>query len=319
MMSIQHPGRSLCLLLAFSLAMGAQGQVFNYEPYDDSDLLGDFERPKQLHFGMNINIGKAGGASSVFYNGTGMHELGDVFREMLTIPERLDWNSVSGGTANTVRNQIAQSLGIANAGGMSVATYPIDQRYDVGFGFGLRVMQRFNLENAVVLDVDIWRLKSRGAWQLDTGELPDQGQGSTDLRDFGIFGSEDRMAMGLGYRTASPIDRSASWIFELGGTMMASRIRDHYIEVAGQTYDMIVPRGGQVGVGAIQDLTWGVGYGGYVRIGAEAYMDAGAGLELSYRLGYDAVVLGLSDFRVFNHALTLTWLFPPPQVSSATF
>ena len=202
---------------------------------------------------------------------------------------------------------------------MSVATYPIDQRYDVGFGFGLRVMQRFNLENAVVLDVDIWRLKSRGAWQLDTGELPDQGQGSTDLRDFGIFGSEDRMAMGLGYRTASPIDRSASWIFELGGAMMASRIRDHYIEVAGQTYDMIVPRGGQVGVGAIQDLTWGVGYGGYVRIGAEAYMDAGAGLELSYRLGYDAVVLGLSDFRVFNHALTLTWLFPPPQVSSATF
>ena len=319
MMSIQHPGRSLCLLLAFSLAMGAQGQVFNYEPYDDSDLLGDFERPKQLHFGMNINIGKAGGASSVFYNGTGMHELGDVFREMLSIPERLDWNSVSGGTANTVRNQIAQSLGIANAGGMSVATYPIDQRYDVGFGFGLRVMQRFNLENAVVLDVDIWRLKSRGAWQLDTGELPDQGQGSTDLRDFGICGSEDRMAMGLGYRTASPIDRSASWIFELGGTMMASRIRDHYIEVAGQTYDMIVPRGGQVGVGAIQDLTWGVGYGGYVRIGAEAYMDAGAGLELSYRLGYDAVVLGLSDFRVFNHALTLTWLFPPPQVSSATF
>ena len=319
MMSIQHPGRSLCLLLAFSLAMGAQGQVFNYEPYDDSDLLGDFERPKQLHFGMNINIGKAGGASSVFYNGTGMHELGDVFREMLSIPERLDWNSVSGGTANTVRNQIAQSLGIANAGGMSVATYPIDQRYDVGFGFGLRVMQRFNLENAVVLDVDIWRLKSRGAWQLDTGELPDQGQGSTDLRDFGIFGSEDRMAMGLGYRTASPIDRSASWIFELGGTMMASRIRDHYIEVAGQTYDMIVPRGGQVGVGAIQDLTWGVGYGGYVRIGAEAYMDAGAGLELSYRLSYDAVVLGLSDFRVFNHALTLTWLFPPPQVSSATF
>ena len=319
MMSIQHPGRSLCLLLAFSLAGGIQGQVFNYEPYDDSDLLGDFERPKQLHFGMNINIGKAGGASSVFYNGTGMHELGDVFREMLSIPERLDWNSVSGGTANTVRNQIAQSLGIANAGGMSVATFPIDQRYDVGFGFGLRVMQRFNLENVVVLDVDIWRLKSRGAWQLDTGELPDQGQGSTDLRDFGIFGSEDRMAMGLGYRTASPIDRSASWIFELGGTMMASRVRDHYIEVAGRTYDMIVPRGGQVGVGAIQELTWGVGYGGYLRIGAEAYMDAGAGLELSYRLGYDAVVLGLSDFRVFNHALQLTWLFPPPQVSTATF
>ncbi len=319
MMVIQYRWKSMYLVLCLCLAGGASGQVFNYEPYDDSDLLGEFERPKQLHFGMNINVGRAGGASSVFYNGTGSSDLGDVFRELLSIPERLDWNSLAGGTANTVRNQIAQSLGIANAGGMSVATYPIDQRYDVGFGFGLRVMQRFNLENAVVCDVDIWRLKSRGAWQLNTGELPDQGQGSTDLRDFGIFGAEDRMGLSLGYRTASPIDRSTSWIFELGGTMMASRIRDHYIEVSGQTYDLIVPRGGQVGVGAIQDLTWGVGYGGYVRIGAEAYMDAGAGLELSYRLGYDSVVLGLSDFRVFNHTLQLTWLFPPPQVSSASF
>ena len=85
-------------------------QVFNYEPYDDSDLLGEFERPKKLHFGMNINVVKPGGASSVFYNGTGFSELGDVFRELISIPERLDWNSVQGGSGNTVRNQIAQSL-----------------------------------------------------------------------------------------------------------------------------------------------------------------------------------------------------------------
>ena len=310
-------GGFLAALLLLSLE--AQAQVYNYEPEKDEDELDLFERPKQLHFGMNINVGKAGGAPSVFYNGTGFSDLGDVFRELISIPERLDWNSLAGGTGNTVRNQIAQSLGIANAGGMSVATYPIDQRYDVGFGFGLRVVQRFNLENAAVLDVDIWRLKSRGAWQLNTGEAPDVGQGFTDLRDFGIFASEDRMAMSLGYRTASPIDRSASWIFELGGTMMAARIRDHYIEVAGNTYDLIVPRGGQVNTGAIQDLRWGIGYGGYVKLGAEAYMDAGAGLELSYKLGYDGVVLGLSDFRVFNHTLQLTWLFPPPQVAAATF
>lgn len=294
-------------------------QVFNYEPYDDSDLLGDFERPKKLHFGMNINVVKAGGASSVFYNGTGLSDLGDVFRELISIPERLDWNSVAGGSGNTARNQIAQSLGIADAGAMSVASYPIDQRYDISFGFGLRVMQRFNLENAIVLDMDIWRLKSRGAWQLNTGQLPDQGQGSTDLRDFGIFAAEDRMQFNLGYRTASPIDRSASWIFELGGTMTATRIRDHYIEVAQNTYDLIVPRGGQVFTGGTPDLTWGIGYGGYVRIGAEAYLDAGAGLEVAYRLGYDGIVIGLSDYRVFNHGLQLTWLFPPPQVAAASF
>ena len=110
-----------------------------------------------------------------------------------------------------------------------------------------------------------------------------------------------------------------SWIFEVGGNLTASRIKEHYIEVSGNTYDLIVPIGGQVGTGQQQELTWGIGYGGYLRLGAEAYMDAGAGLELSYRLGYDGVVLGTSDFRVFNHGLQLTWLFPPPQVAAASF
>lgn len=306
------------LPLILLLPLTGWGQVYNYDPVDEDDV-DQFERPRKLHFGMNINVGKPGGASSVFYNGTGFGELGDVFRELISIPERLDWNSVAGGTANTVRNRIAQDLGLPDAGAMSVASYPIDQRYDVSFGFGLRIMQRFNLENSVVLDLDIWRLKSRGAWQLDTGMLPDQGQGSTDLRDFGIFAAEDRMQALLGYRTASPIDRSASWIFELGGTLTATRIRDHYIEVAQSTYDLIVPRNGQVFGAGTPDLTWGIGYGAYVKLGAEAYLDAGAGLELSYRVAYDGVVIGLSDYRVFNHGLQLTWLFPPPQVAAATF
>ena len=304
--------------LVFAVHGTGLAQVYNYEPYNEDDLE-DFERPKKLHFGMNINVGKAGGGSSVFYNGTGLGELGDVFRELISIPERLDWNSVASGTGNSVRNQIAQQLGLADAGAMSVATYPIDQRYDVGFGFGLRVMQRFNLENAIVMDVDIWRLKSRGAWQLDTGMLPDQGQGATDLRDFGIFASEERMQFHLGYRTASPVDKSVSWIFELGGSMTAARIREHYIEVNQSTYDLIVPRQGQIFGAGTPELTWGVGYGGYVRLGAEAYLEAGAGMELAYCLGYDGVVLGNSDFRVFNHGLQLTWLFPPPQMTSASF
>ena len=48
-------------------------------------------------------------------------------------------------------------------------------------------------------------------------------------------------------------------------------------------------------------------------------MDAGAGLEVAYRLGYDGIVIGLSDYRVFTHGLQLTWLFPPPQVAAASF
>ncbi len=54
---------------------------------------------------------------------------------------------------------------MANAGAMSVATYPIDQRYDVGFGFGLRVMQRFS-----------WR--SHWYWMYDLAVESRAGRGS---------------------------------------------------------------------------------------------------------------------------------------------
>ena len=89
--------------------------------------------------------------------------------------------------------------------------------------------------------------------------------------------------------------------------------------MAQTTYDLIVPRDGQIFGAGTPDLTWGVGYGGYVRIGAEAFLDAGAGLELAYVLGYDGIVIGREDYRVFNHGLQLTWLFPPPQTASASF
>jgi len=40
---------------------------------------------------------------------------------------------------------------------------------------------------------------------------------------------------------------------------------------------------------------------------------------VAYRFGYDGIAIGLSDYRVFNHGLQLTWLFPPPQVATASF
>ena len=89
-------------------ARNGRGPGANYEPYDDSDLLGDFERPRKLHFGMNINVGKAGGASSVFYNGAGTGELGDVFRGSSAFPSA--WTgTVAEGSGNTVRNRIRTS------------------------------------------------------------------------------------------------------------------------------------------------------------------------------------------------------------------
>ena len=46
-------------------------------------------------------------------------------------------------------------------------------------------------------------------------------------------------------------------------------------------------------------------------------------LGYSFAIGFNSIlsgiVIGLSDYRVFNHGLQLTWLFPPPQVATASF
>ena len=222
------------MVLALAVHGTAQAQVFNYEPYDDSDLLGDFERPRKLHFGMNINVGKAGGASSVFYNGTGTGELGDVFRELISIPERLDWNSVAGGSGNTAQQQIAQVL-VADAGAMSVASIQ-----------STNVTMSASASVCASCSGSIWRTPLPSIWTFGAQEPGRQWNRAASRPRAGrptfgtlVFSPRGPHAVRLGYRTASPIDQSALDI-RGGGKLDATRIRQHYIGGA-NTYDLSSP------------------------------------------------------------------------------
>jgi hypothetical protein len=289
-------------------------QVYNYDPYTDKDLEGEFERPRKLQFGMRLGAVLGGAASTAFYNGLGTYELGDGSANLYSIEDRLNL----GGANSPTRSSVLDLLNVTDFY-IPADGYPTAARYDPVVLMGVRVLQRFNLENSIVFDADFVRLRSRAAWQLVTNLLPDQGQGTEDRRDFGIFGEEERFMVHLGYRTASPIDKSASYVIGLGVNMVSTRITDHYvvIEGGGRTEEFALITSYNAGqTGPATGALTGTGFGAYIRVGAEAYVPNGSGVELTYRLGYDAIKLGRETFRTLDHALVLTWLMPPPKISS---
>ena len=304
---------SLILFAALTAHMlpSLHAQVHNYDPYTDDDLKDPLERAKKLQFGVRMGAMIAGGGPTAFYDGRGGFELGDGSANLYSIEERLNL----GGANSTTRSEVLNLLNVTDFY-IPADGYPTPDSYDPAVLMGVRVLQRFNLANSIVLDVDFIRLRSRAAWQLVTNLLPDQGQGTEDRRDFGIFGEEERLQFHLGYRTASPIDKSASYVLGLGVNMVSTRITDHYVEIEDRTFDLITTftQNGQTGP-ATGSLT-GTSFGAYGRIGLEAYVPNGSGVELTYRIGYDAIVLGQETFRAFNHVLALTWLMPPPKISS---
>jgi hypothetical protein len=283
-------------------------QVYNYDPYTNQDLEGEFERPRKLQFGMRLGAALGGAASTAFYNGQcGNKEdndgepcdIGDGSANLYSIEDRLNL----GGANSLTRSSVLDLLNVT----------------DPAVLMGVRVLQRFNLGNSIVFDADFVRLRSRAAWQLVTNLLPDQGQGTEDRRDFGIFGEEERFMVHLGYRTASPIDKSASYVLGLGVNMVSTRITDHYvvIEGGGRTEEFALITSYNAGqTGPATGALTGTGFGAYIRVGAEAYVPNGSGVELTYRLGYDAIKLGRETFRTLDHSLVLTWLMPPPKISS---
>ena len=187
--------------------------------------------------------------------------------------------------------------------------------YDPGLMMGLKLLYFWNPESALVMSIDVVNLNAAGPWTLETDLLPGSGQGSNDIRVYGIFGKERRMLGTFGYRTAAYIIEEASWIFELGGTATAVQIKDNFIMVENNTYDLITfYNGAGQYSGAGSNLT-SMGFGYYAVVGLEAMFDEGGNLEANFRVSRDNIRLGKGDGAyqetLWNFAVYVTWIIPP--------
>lgn len=276
-------------------------------------------RRKGIEFGVNMGIYNANDKSALFYNGDGWYDLGDNSATLYSIEERLQL----GTTAATVQNIIGtESFEIP------WDAYSYDMRYDPALMMGLKTVYFWNPESALILNIDACNLKAYGPWTMHIAGLPGQGQGSDNIKLYGVFGQERRMITSLGFRTSMYIVEDAAWIFELGGTITGTQIKRNFINIENQTFDLITLYQGPGQFSNATSRLTSVGYGFYTAIGLEALFEEGGNLEANLRISRDKIHLGSKnpldvsyDSNLWNAALYVTWMIPPHigQIVSQTF
>jgi hypothetical protein len=302
--------------------LGALLAISPLLPAQDWDDWDDYESAyvparKGIEFALNFGVYQGHHkAANEFFSGISgeVYELSDPTASLMTIEERLGVNSVN----SMVWNQVMNSIGL-EAGEFEYIEYPLyseslrlyGMRYTPGTLMGLQTLLFFNPESALVLHVDaINGLKSEGAWNMVTNEIV-QGAGSENRRTFGIFSEEDRFQLTLGYRTAAYIVDEASWTFELGGTMLATQIKQNYVRIQNTNYQLLAaPIGNGQFSNATSSLT-STGFGAYAAVGMELFFEEGGNLMLTARVSRDRVVMGTYEDNLLQGALYLTWVIPP--------
>lgn len=302
--------------------LGALLAISPLLPAQDWDDWDDYESAyvparKGIEFALNFGVYQGHHkAANEFFSGISgeVYELSDPTASLMTIEERLGVNSVN----SMVWNQVMNSIGL-EAGEFEYIEYPLyseslrlyGMRYTPGTLMGLQTLFFFNPESALVLHVDaINGLKSEGAWNMVTNEIV-QGAGSENRRTFGIFSEEDRFQLTLGYRTAAYIVDEASWTFELGGTMLATQIKQNYVRIQNTNYQLLAaPIGNGQFSNATSSLT-STGFGAYAAVGMELFFEEGGNLMLTARVSRDRVVMGTYEDNLLQGALYLTWVIPP--------
>jgi len=300
------------LMVMSSSALHAQ----NWDDWDDYDAAYVPAR-KGVEFALNFGVYQGHHkAANEFYSGYSgeIYELNDPIANLMTIEERLQINN----TNSVVWSQVMNSIGL-EAGEFRYIEYPVysealrlyGMRYAPATILGLQTMLFFNPESAFTLHIDaINGLKSEGGWNIVSSDV-DTGMGSENRRTYGIFSEEDRFQLSLGYRTAAYITDEVSWVFELGGTMLATQLKQNYVRIQNQNYQLLTA---PIGNGQFQNPTstmTSTGFGGYGGLGVELFFEEGGNLMLTARVSRDRVRMGTYEDDLWQGAMYLTWVIPP--------
>ena len=291
-------------------------QAQSWDDWDDYDAAYVPAR-KGVEFALNFGVYQGHHkAANEFYSGYAgeIYELNDPIANLMTIEERLQINNSS----SMVWSQVMNSIGL-EAGEFRYIEYPVysealrlyGMRYAPATIMGLQTMLFFNPESAFTLHIDaINGLKSEGGWNIVSSDV-DTGMGSENRRTYGIFSEEDRFQLSLGYRTAAYITDEVSWVFELGGTMLATQLKQNYVRIQNQNYQLLTA---PIGNGQFQNpasTMTSTGFGGYGGLGVELFFEEGGNLMLTARVSRDRVRMGTYEDDLWQGALYLTWVIPP--------
>lgn len=251
---------------------------------------------KGFRFGLNMGMYFPSKASANYYNGNGFYnnDIDPNGVRMFSIEERL----------NLTPQETQYITSYFNATGFELPrdAYPAAMRYNGGFNIGLQTAYDFNNKSSFVFDLNVCNVRAYDRFTLQLNGTSAQQNGQNDVRIFNIEGNEQRLQLGLGYRTGWALSGNGLYFMQFGGSMLGTKVMRNVAILADRNYDLIIGAANPAQIIEYQPRT-GVGFGYYVSTGFFLPLGPNKNAELSLALSKDKMILNLNEFRGWNKIL----------------
>lgn len=252
---------------------------------------------KGFRFGLNMGMYFPSKVSANYYNGSGFYNnnIDPNGVRMYSIEERL----------NLTPQETQYITSYFNATGFQFPrdAYPTAMRYNGGFNIGFQTAYDFNNKSSLIFDLNVCKVKANDRFTMQLNGTSAQQNGQTDIRIFDIQGNEQRLQLGLGYRTGWALSGNGLYFMQFGGSMLGTKVINNVAILPDRNYELIIGAANPAQMINYQPQT-GIGFGYYFSTGFFLPLGEHKNAELSLAFAKDKIILNANEFKGWNKMLT---------------
>ncbi len=257
----------------------------------------DRDERKGFRFGLNMGMYFPSKVSANYYNGSGFYNnnIDPNGVRMYSIEDRL----------NLTPQETQYITSYFNATGFQFPrdAYPTAMRYNGGFNIGFQTAYDFNNKSSLIFDLNVCKVKANDRFTMQLNGTSAQQNGQTDIRIFDIQGNEQRLQLGLGYRTGWALSGNGLYFMQFGGSMLGTKVINNVAILPDRNYELIIGAANPAQMINYQPQT-GIGFGYYFSTGFFLPLGEHKNAELSLAFAKDKIILNANEFKGWNKMLT---------------
>lgn len=257
----------------------------------------DRDERKGFRFGLNMGMYFPSKVSANYYNGSGFYNnnIDPNGVRMYSIEDRL----------NLTPQETQYITSYFNATGFQFPrdAYPTAMRYNGGFNIGFQTAYDFNNKSSLIFDLNVCKVKANDRFTMQLNGTSAQQNGQTDIRIFNIQGNEQRLQLGLGYRTGWALSGNGLYFMQFGGSMLGTKVINNVAILPDRNYELIIGAANPAQMINYQPQT-GIGFGYYFSTGFFLPLGEHKNAELSLAFAKDKIILNANEFKGWNKLLT---------------
>jgi hypothetical protein len=257
----------------------------------------DRDERKGFRFGLNMGMYFPSKVSANYYNGSGFYNnnIDPNGVRMYSIEDRL----------NLTPQETQYITSYFNATGFQFPrdAYPTAMRYNGGFNIGFQTAYDFNNKSSLIFDLNVCKVKANDRFTMQLNGTSAQPNGQTDIRIFNIQGNEQRLQLGLGYRTGWALSGNGLYFMQFGGSMLGTKVINNVAILPDRNYELIIGAANPAQMINYQPQT-GIGFGYYFSTGFFLPLGEHKNAELSLAFAKDKIILNANEFKGWNKMLT---------------